>query len=52
MPISLSIGFAGSVGANYIEADEALSKNDFTMRIKIYRKELKESAYGLKLGAA
>ena len=34
---------SGSVGANYIEANEALSKKDFTMRIKISRKEAKES---------
>ena len=40
---------AGSVGANYIEANEALSKKDFTMRIKICRKEIKESIYWLKL---
>jgi four helix bundle protein len=40
---------SGSVGANYIEANEALSKKDFTMRIKICRKEAKESAYWLKL---
>lgn len=26
---------AGSVGANYIEANESLSKKDFLMRIKI-----------------
>jgi four helix bundle protein len=37
------------VGANYIEANEALSKKDFVMRIKIRRKEAKESAYWLKL---
>ena len=36
---------AGSVGANYIEANEALSKKDFLMRIKISRKEAKESRY-------
>ncbi len=29
---------SGSVGANYIEANEALSKKDFVMRIKISRK--------------
>ncbi len=29
---------AGSVGANYIEANEALSKKDFVMRIKISKK--------------
>lgn len=40
---------SGSVGANYIEANEALGKKDFLMRIKICRKEAKESAYWLKL---
>lgn len=40
---------AGSVGANYIEANESLSKKDFVMRIKICRKEAKESRYWLKL---
>ena len=32
---------SGSVGANYIEANESLSKKDFAMRIKISRKESK-----------
>ncbi len=36
---------SGSVGANYIEANEALSKKDFIMRVKICRKESKESRY-------
>ena len=40
---------SGSVGANYLEANEALSKKDFVMRIKICRKESKESQYWLKL---
>jgi len=40
---------AGSVGANYIEANESLSKKDFIMRIKICRKEAKESRYWLRL---
>jgi four helix bundle protein len=40
---------SGSVGANYIEANEALSKKDFIMRIKISKKESKESVYWLKL---
>jgi len=40
---------AGSIGANYIEANESLSKKDFLMRIKICRKESKEAAYWLKL---
>ncbi len=40
---------SGSVGANYIEANEALGKKDFAMRIKICRKEAKESMYWLRL---
>jgi len=40
---------SGSVGANYIEANESLSKRDFKHRIKICRKESKESAYWLKI---
>lgn len=40
---------SGSVGANYIEANEALSKKDFKHRIKISRKEAKESGYWLKI---
>jgi len=40
---------SGSVGANYIEANEALSKKDFIMRIKICRKEAKESGFWLRL---
>jgi four helix bundle protein len=40
---------SGSVGANYIEANESLSKKDFIMRIKICRKEAKETRYWLRL---
>lgn len=40
---------SGSVAANYIEANEALSKKDFLHRIKICRKEAKESRLWLKL---
>jgi four helix bundle protein len=40
---------SGSVGANYIEANEALSKKDFVLRIKISRKESKESRYWARL---
>jgi four helix bundle protein len=40
---------SGSVGANYIEANESLSKKDFVMRIKISRKEAKESKFWLML---
>jgi four helix bundle protein len=40
---------SGSVGANYIEANESLGKKDFLMRMRISRKEAKESAYWLRL---
>ena len=40
---------SGSVGANYIEANEALSDKDFVYRVKICRKESKESVYWLRL---
>jgi four helix bundle protein len=40
---------SGSVGANYIEANEALSRKDFLMRIKISRKEAKECRWFLGL---
>jgi four helix bundle protein len=40
---------SGSVAANWIEADEALSKKDFLTRVKICRKEAKESRLFLRL---
>jgi len=40
---------SGSIGANYIEANESLSKKDFILRAKICRKETKESRYWLLL---
>jgi four helix bundle protein len=40
---------SGSIGSNYTEANEALGKKDFMMRIKISRKEAKESRYWLRL---
>ncbi|MEX0866983.1 MAG: four helix bundle protein [Pirellulales bacterium] len=40
---------SGSVGANYIEANEAHSQKDFKYRIRVCRKEAKESAYWLRL---
>ena len=43
------VNASGSVGANYIEANEAISKKDFVFRIKICRKEVKESRYWLRL---
>ena len=43
------VNASGSVGANYREANEALSKKDFIHRMRITRKECKESTYWLKL---
>ena len=40
---------SGSVGSNYIEANESISKKDFLYRIKICRKEAKESVFWLRL---
>jgi four helix bundle protein len=40
---------SGSVGANYIEANEALGKKDFRMHMRISRKEAKETRYWLRL---
>lgn len=40
---------SGSIGANYIEANESLSKKDFQMRVKIAKKEAKESIYWIDL---
>ncbi|HSX18818.1 MAG TPA: four helix bundle protein [Candidatus Saccharimonadales bacterium] len=40
---------SGSVGANYIEALEGLSKKDFVHRLKISRKETRESVHWLRL---
>jgi four helix bundle protein len=40
---------SGSVGANYIEANESLGKKDFVLRIKICGKEAKESRCWLRL---
>jgi four helix bundle protein len=40
---------SGSIGANYIEANDAIGKKDFLMKAKICRPEAKESAYWLRL---
>ncbi len=39
----------GSVGANYIEANEGLGSKDFYLHLKISRKEAKESIHWLRL---
>jgi four helix bundle protein len=41
--VSQIMGSAGSIGANYAEASEAMSKKDFIKSIKISRKEAKET---------
>ncbi|MCM8766293.1 MAG: four helix bundle protein [Candidatus Omnitrophica bacterium] len=40
---------SGSVGSNYIEANESLGKKDFAMKVKTSKKEAKESRYWLRL---
>ena len=40
---------SGSVGANYIEASDSLGNADERMKIKISRREAKESIHWLKL---
>jgi four helix bundle protein len=42
---------AGSIGANYIEANESLSRKDFIYRMKVCRKEAKETWYWLELSS-
>ena len=40
---------SGSVGANYIEANESVSKKDFLYRVKICKKESKETKHWLRM---
>jgi four helix bundle protein len=40
---------SGSVAANYIEANEALGKRDFPMRVRICIKESKEASFWLQM---
>lgn len=40
---------SGSVAANYIESQEGLSRKDFFYRIKVCRKEARESGLWLRL---
>ena len=44
-----AVGSAGSVGANYREANDALGKKDFLFRLRIARKEAKEILHWLVL---
>ena len=44
-----AVGSAGSIGANYREANDALGRKDFVHRLKIARKEAKETIHWLQL---
>ncbi len=44
-----TIRSAGSIGANYREANDSLGQKDFLMRVRICRKEAKETKYWLEL---
>ncbi len=43
------VGSAGSIGANYREANDALGKKVFVQRLRIARREAKESVHWLEL---
>lgn len=47
--INQVIRSSGSVGANYLEANDALGSGDFLKHMRISRKEAKETAYWLRL---
>ncbi len=47
--VGQAVGAAGSIGANYREANDALGKKDFVQRLKIARREAKECIHWLEL---
>jgi four helix bundle protein len=47
--VSQLVGSAGSVGANYREANDSLGKKDFLLRLRIARRECKEALHWLAL---
>jgi four helix bundle protein len=47
--VSQLIRSSTSIGANYREANDKLGKKDFVLRIRIARKEAKETSYWLEL---
>ena len=47
--IGQAVGSAGSVGANYREANDSLGVKDFVHRLRIARKEAKEALHWLEL---
>ena len=44
-----AIRSSGSIASNYVEANEGLGKKDFVYRIKICRKESKETALWFRI---
>src|ERR1051325_9615247 len=47
--ISQLVGAATSVGANYVEADDAVSKKEFLKNIGTCRKEARETKHFLRM---
>ncbi|MCX6731663.1 MAG: four helix bundle protein [Candidatus Parcubacteria bacterium] len=47
--ITQCVASAGSIGANYCEANESESKKDFQHKIGISKKEIKETKHWLRL---
>jgi four helix bundle protein len=47
--ISQLVGAATSVGANYVEADDAVSKKEFLLRIGTCRKEARETKHFFRI---
>jgi four helix bundle protein len=47
--IEQGVGAAGSIGANYCEADEAESRADFIHKMCIAKKEIKEVRHWIRL---
>ena len=47
--VSQVVRSSGSIGANYREANEAIGKKDFQYRLRIARKEAKETHHWLTL---
>jgi four helix bundle protein len=45
------VGVGTSVGANYVEADDAVSKKDFLKSIGTCRKEARETKHSLRMSA-
>ena len=47
--VSQVVGSSGSIGANYREANDALGPKDFVSRLRISRRETKETIHWLEL---